>query len=454
MNANRTIGRALAVVTAAIILTDPLRKVFERIEIIGAVIVPAIIILAGTYAAVATARSRANAYTTLGRLSLFLGASLGIYAVANALASHGGTYQVIAALNAYVLIVFIAVWLSPKPSRFSVRVAESGARPVLITGAVVCATAIGSLLTNYEIFESITADTRFHSFVLGDLHLHPGIFVTGERLARIALVVMLVGTAILFSREPISNDTRRLAAISVLSSVIALVLSGRRFAIVLAILGVALLALSSRRARWQSMFVVAGVLGAATLAVVWADDTGNLGRFLVSGFEVVDDRIPLALSVIDAGVLGHGGGSLSLGPVLEGTTGSAEGIIARVSGELGWVGLLMFAAWSFSVTALAIIALWRPAHLWDSVFGAYCLLALLWALKAQVVFRDAASLFVFGVAWGFVADRSTVRNRRETPKPAALPLSPMEALSATTTGGGQHQPGLRGVAHIGKTSAN
>ena len=282
------------------------------------------------------------------------------------------------------------------------------ARRLCQVGTLAAVTAVASLLIGIRLFRPLIDDVAFHSFGWGAVPLISGIFVTAERLARFALLSFVVGLVGLYM-----GRYRRAAAVTSAASMLALVLSARRYPIVLAVLAtIGLAVFGYRRLRAVPRILAGAILAIGIFAVLTS--SSQLGQFLAHGSTELGVRADTAAQLSWHEPVGQGAGTSSVGIFYdlrpaskdaEGLYKNGEGIIDRLAIELGLIGLVIGLAWGAALAVVAvrgvILGLRHDLPLRVTV-GIFVLLQLLWAIKVHSTFGEPYSLCLFWLAIGFL----------------------------------------------------
>jgi hypothetical protein len=247
-----------------IVSVDAFRKQFVGSSVAPLAIVPISCALYGG----AYLISRRRAAMDKSAPYLFgISAALGIVAMTSALTNWLGLQPFLAGLQAYILYTFIGLAVPRALSEARIERLRWLSGAAIVIGVVVAISSLGSLWTNLGVFSPIIERAGVHSFKAGDISLHPGVFATGERLSRVVLFPLMA--AITYS---VFHKGRRPAGwIAVAIMLVGILLSGRRFALLLAIMGGAIIIAATvgvRRSRRLWIFVA----GAACITALFLSE--------------------------------------------------------------------------------------------------------------------------------------------------------------------------------------
>lgn len=382
----------------ALIVADPVRKIVPAVTGVALGMIPLTIGLL----VVLLTLSRSGGPLHPGSLvTTALAIGLACLAIATIVTPWPGLGVATAGVHSYVLYVPLA-WLLPRVlGRMSASQFENVTSTLLVVGAAIAATSLGSLWTALRVFQPIIESVGTHSFALQDVDLIPGAFATGERLARVCLFPFLLSASAAMLR---GRQAGWPSWCCLIMSAIAIFLSGRRFAIILGVLGVGMLVFCIRRRIRFGRRVPVGLLLVACMAVFLTSDMERFS-FFRSGTEDLPNRVDLAFDLGKVSITGVGAGAMTVGNGLtkEERTVAAEGQLARLNLELGLVGLTFGTAWMSSLALFSLARLrsaGRNGSPLEIACAAYVFLLLLWSLKAGVTFGEPYSLSMFWLAVG------------------------------------------------------
>lgn len=391
----------LAALAVAIIVHDPLRKLFPTLLEEGQLLVHAATLL--VYCAALSNAPEGRA-TSDRRLLLVGLAPLGAWVILSIIFDWRNLTFLAVAVHTYFFFPGLA-WAIPRILRsVDASLDRSLSTAGIVVGGLVSLTALGSVLEAGRVFEPIVDQVGIHSFGYQAVDLEPGIFATGERLARLCLLPLFLATAMMFSR----SKSFLLPMACALASLMAVVLSGKRFGILLAALGVFGLALFARSrlvARW-------GFIGLTTIAGTILITSGSLfADFVRSGLGESQFRTDVALTISEVSLYGQGAGTYSQGRPYEVSALRPEGNLDRLATELGIPGLLLGLFLGAICFWIALKGVRRGFQSHSTLLvgaSAYVIALLLWSLKQHPTFGDPSSLAGFWICMGLLLTRYQV----------------------------------------------
>lgn len=404
---DRHLRYASIVLVCGLLLTDPLRKLLPQYE--GSLL---ILLYASTAAAYLLLLSSPRLPFRLTSDNFLFVTTISFYAwfIVACLFTWPGSAYIVAIVNSYLFFQPLAL-LIPRvvPPISDLRVV---APRVAWVSLIVGATGVASAMHVGGILAPIAADAASHSFGNGSVSLASGIFATGERLARTLVFPLLFCVTIYLQR----GRRNWLYLASIAMSTAAIIVSGRRFAILLMTGMVALLLLAiPNRSKRTSRLTLISAVGAVSgyLAV----EHQKLLAFFISGFSLIQSRAAYAADISISSALGQGPGTTSQGAPAVAALHfiQAEGGLNRLALELGTVGLVLGILWGLGLLALAWRAVRRGVRRGDPVAvaaGLTIISYLAWALKAHVTFGDPYSLLIFWLCVGYA--RSVAQSPHDT----------------------------------------
>lgn len=377
-------------------ITDPIRKSFPSL-IESGLIIPYVGVLV-LYLTAAVGGRRTKRVSGYGALT----ASLVIFFVWVGLSVwfdwRSLTFMFVA-INSYVFFAFLT-WAVPRLlGETDSRVEAKLKRWLLWFGIAIGLSAIGSLASLGRIFEPINEANGLHSFGYGEIDLFSGIFATGERLARLSLLTFLIALADIF----LGTRMKGLSVAALLISSAAMLTSGRRFALLLAVLSLlALVAFGGKRVKLVPRVMALG--GMSVVAVAIASTGTYFSDFIYHGVHEVQFRTETAFRLSHTSLYGQGAGTYSQGVPYKVSSLLPEGNIDRIVVEMGWGGLTVGLILAVAVCFVAFNGIRMGIRHRSSLrmaAGIYPILLIIWSIKTHVTFGEPFSLLPYWMCIGY-----------------------------------------------------
>lgn len=405
---SRRADGAITILLLTLVLTDPIRKLAPSLA------TPAFLLIDGAVMLIyftAFAMPRGNRSSTRHvrgyAILCFTTAAMVVFVLANMLATWRHLDIFLVGFHNYIFFAPLAFAVRRTVGEIRVKGEDFTTTFMLILGIVLGLGGVLSLFTDVSLLAPISEDTAIHTFGATEVvALRSGTFATSERLARTLLPLFFIAVAALYW-----SPKHRLAVAATVVTALGLLVTGRRFAIVLAGSGIVAIIIAAKRHSGRRFRRRTSLLLLSIVALAALGGSTMMARFLLSGSQELSRRSTHAFGDVAGAVLvGQGAGTSSPGREHFGIDASGLNVALNDSGlsrlviEVGWAGMLLATVWGASITWVCVLAYRRSAR-YKSPIGVaaalYSLCLLIWYLKAHQTFGDPFSLACFWLAVGY-----------------------------------------------------